>query len=96
MWTIARIPMLVALLAVAGCVNVTPITMPDGKPGYSISCPPREAGTMCLQKAGELCPAGYQVAGSGGTFQSYAYGNGQFFSAGAFNRPQLVIECRQS
>ena len=82
-----------AVLSLATCVNVTPIRMPDSNMGYSISCPPIEAGTKCIEKAGELCPGGYQIAGSGNTFYSSYSSNGQFATASAFNRPQLMVEC---
>jgi len=53
-----------------------------------------EGGTMCIQKAGELCPSGYQIAGSGGTYYSSYSENRGFATATAFNRPQLFVECR--
>jgi hypothetical protein len=48
--------------AVAGCTRVTQISGPDGKPAYSLNCGANRAG--CLQKAGEMCPAGYTVLDS--------------------------------
>lgn len=47
------------VVALAGCTRVTQISGPDGRPGYSLNCGANRSG--CLQKAGELCPAGYSI-----------------------------------
>ena len=80
-------------LSIGGCTRVTPIRMPDGNMGYSISCPPAEGGTACIQKAGELCPAGYRIASQGGTTMSSFYANNGFFYGSTVTRPQIMVEC---
>jgi hypothetical protein len=48
---------------------------------------------MCIQKAGELCPEGYQVEGSGATNSAGFFSNGYSSTFFAVSRPQLFVEC---
>lgn len=43
----------------SGCLTVTEVTGPSGKPAYALACNDDVAG--CYKKAGELCPNGYLV-----------------------------------
>ena len=52
-----------ALLGLAGCTTSRPLTLPSGAQGQAISCGGKfNSIADCYAKAGELCPAGYDVA----------------------------------
>ena len=53
--------MLVGLLALSGCAGLqkgVPFTAPDGRQGYSLSCPSM---SYCYNVARELCGGNYDV-----------------------------------
>ena len=47
---------IVGLALLAGCVQVHEVKGPDGKTALALKC---GDATSCYQKAGELCPDGY-------------------------------------
>lgn len=58
---------LVAITCVAGCSHASaqPVNGPDGEPGwFAISCKKDEG--YCREKAGDVCPAGYDVMDAAG------------------------------
>lgn len=80
------------VLLLAGCaVQPKPFNGPGGKPAYSMNCSGSgRTLTACYEKAGELCPNGYNVIGqSTGVVGLPAYG-------GTLMAPQreLAIECK--
>ena len=64
----------VACLAMlAGCTTAKDVYLPDGTPGYHVSCDIFGASSAdCYQKAGEICgPKGYVVVNlPGGMFST--------------------------
>ena len=53
------LPMLVALI---GCASSKQTVMPDGQQGHSINCSGSFVSmNSCYEKAGELCPYGYDI-----------------------------------
>jgi len=62
---LSRFLTLLSAASVAACATATPVHGPDGDPGwFAITCR-RDQGN-CVEKAGEVCPGGYVVAGSDG------------------------------
>jgi hypothetical protein len=58
---------LVAVVCVAGCSHASakPVNGPDGEPGwFAISCKKDEG--YCEEKAGDVCPGGYDVMDAAG------------------------------
>lgn len=48
-----------------GCASATEVSLPSGSSGYSIACSgPFASVSQCLKKAGQQCPAGYDVVAS--------------------------------
>lgn len=58
-YTIMRIVVAAAALALSACTTVTPFVGPNGKPAHHIDCGSSQQN--CMLKAGELCPSGYEV-----------------------------------
>jgi hypothetical protein len=73
---------------VAGCVDVTTATGPDGRPNFTIDCDGESSG--CFSKAGDLCPGGYFLIDrrNGSTEMPH--------TAGVVATPhtRIVIECK--
>lgn len=68
----------IGLLALSACATSEGMVLPDGSQGQSISCD----GTMlsmgdCYQKAGDLCPRGYDILGQDGQAVPLGYSGGQ-------------------
>lgn len=62
----------------SACVSSRPLVMPDGRQAQAISCGgPMRTMTDCMAKAGEMCPAGYDVIDqeSQGTPMAFSSGN---------------------
>jgi hypothetical protein len=75
-------------------VTVCEITVPSGKPGFSIGCSPASMND-CSEKANQLCPKGYTTVGQQGS-QSlgwYWYGGGTVIPMPFSSRNVLVVEC---
>jgi len=76
-----------ALALLAGCVSVSEVKGPDGKPALAVKC---ADATVCYQKAGELCPNGYDfVNSSTGTVVSGVNG---IVTSG--NVTTILVECK--
>lgn len=84
---------LIALLAV-GCTKVTNVVTPSGNQGYALSCGSRA--DRCYEKAGELCPKGYNVVNQGtGMSAVPGYGSsGQPGGTFATSIQSMLIECK--
>ena len=53
------------LFLLSACASATMISTPSGKPGYSINCSGTAVSvSKCYEKAGEVCPYGYNVLAS--------------------------------
>ena len=56
------------MLLLAGCAASKELVLPDGKVGYNIACDGIFSGYgECMTKAGDLCPAGYDVLSINGS-----------------------------
>ena len=60
------------------CALASEMVLPDGSPGYTVGCH-GAALTMgdCYEKAGDLCPQGYDILGRDGEAIPFAFGGGQ-------------------
>ena len=76
----------VFLLVLTGCaVELTPFRGPNGRVAYAMDC--SDLGIeACYQKAGEVCPNGYDILGQSDNVAS----TGKFLVSHA----RLAIECR--
>lgn len=84
----------VLAVAAVGCVTSRPVMAPDGSQGHYIECP--RSIDRCMDKAAELCPAGYNVIDSGGRHGAIAqtnYQTGQTVVTPTF-RGNMTISCR--
>ena len=50
---------IILLVVFSGCATVNEVTLPSGEKGISIRC--EEFISRCYEKAGELCPNGYEI-----------------------------------
>jgi hypothetical protein len=59
---------LLVLVLLSACAQATPINIGDGRQAYLIECPGAyNKLSTCVKKANELCPSGYDIAGSSQT-----------------------------
>ena len=92
--TMRIVPACLMLATLAGCVTARPLTLPSGQHGQAISCP----GTLrsmadCYVKAGEVCPAGYDVVdASGETHPMMTVVNGTLVAGSVVTR-SLMVQC---
>jgi hypothetical protein len=81
---------IVGLALLTGCVSVKEVSGPDGKPALAVKC---GDATLCYQKAGELCPGGYDFVNSstGTVIVPTAQG-------GSIGSPQttILVECKST
>jgi hypothetical protein len=89
-----RILCLVMLFLVASCAQVQPREFkgPNGKVAYSMRCSGMGR-TLddCYAKAGELCPAGYNIIDRASGTVAVPVSGGGFIAAPQHN---LAIECK--
>lgn len=80
------------VFVLSGCgARVTNIVTPSGKQGFSLNCGAKM--DRCMEKAGELCPNGYNIVHqASGTVAVPAYGA----YGGVFAAPkhEMAIECK--
>lgn len=78
------------LLLVAGCavpIKPEPFTGPSGRQAYTMACSGMgRTLAQCYQKAGELCPSGYNIVDRVSSVGGYPNGM-------AFTSQRLVVEC---
>ncbi len=94
------LPLGCCILILAGCATATRTISPNGNPVFSISCG-AAAQSACYQKAGEVCPSGYNILSANGsrymgqlaTANVNAYG-GSASSVPMMTRNELFIECK--
>jgi hypothetical protein len=96
---INRSLLILGVLALAACAGIEPKPFigPNGKTAYSMHCSGMgRTLEACYQKAGEICPAGYNIINStSGTIAVPTYG-GHGEPAGTVATPDygLAIECK--
>jgi len=75
-------------------VTARPLTLPNGQPGQAISCP----GTVrtiadCYIKAGEVCPAGYDIVDASGEAHPMVVASGGTLVGGSVVSRSLLVQC---
>ena len=86
--------MTLSLVLLAGCaapIEPKPISGPSGQAGYSMQC----SGMMrtleaCYQKAGEVCPKGYNVVAQNSSVVGLPVAGGTMIAP----QHSLIIECK--
>ena len=84
----------ITILAAYGCAaSIDPVsfTGPDGKTAYAMKCSGfGRTRIACLQKAGELCPAGYTIVDDSSQVVGEPINGGTVIGT----QNQLAISCR--
>lgn len=84
---------LLVTLLLAGCASIEPKEFPgpSGKPAYMMACSGMGRSlTACYQKAGELCPKGYNVVDRSSSTYGVPVSGGVMVSS----RESLAVECK--
>jgi hypothetical protein len=87
------IPLASILLSLSSCATIDPIPLkgPNGNQGYTMRCSGMgRTLEMCYQKAGEVCPNGYNIVGQDNSTVAVPI-NGSIIAAPQRN---LTIECK--
>ena len=90
-------PIFVVLALITACSHVRsrPVSGPDGQPGwFAIECSRVHAN--CEQRAGELCPSGYDVARSDGRQGVVAVANADGASVRSTYHGEMLVKCTSS
>jgi hypothetical protein len=91
------------MLSLVGCASSKELLLPDGKVGYDIECNGLLSGySDCMAKAGDLCPAGYQVVNingstsndNAGADNSWPNGSPSQAVSGTHTDKSIVATCR--
>ena len=84
-----RFILIAAFFALTGCATSTKAQGPDGRVAHVIKC---EGGIeYCWQKAGELCPSGYDVLGSNSSAVGVPMSTGGTIVT---SQQSLVVSCK--
>jgi hypothetical protein len=95
-----RYSLILAALALGGCVHVAETHLPDGNMGYTVEC---RHSSNCYNKAAELCHGPYKVlSGNTSTTGIITSGNAVATPGGAVgssvsapvNRTSMLVECQ--
>lgn len=79
----------------AGCVTQKPVSLPDGRQGYSVSCPGTARSIAdCMNRAAKLCGK-YEVVGqdaqqTGGVLVGNGAGGGTWVNG---VKRELIVAC---
>jgi hypothetical protein len=80
--------------SLTGCVTARPLTLPGGQQGQVISCPGMVRSMAdCYEKAGEACPAGYDIIDASGESHPMVVANGGSLFAGSMVNRSLMVRC---
>ncbi|MGD0958230.1 MAG: hypothetical protein ABSB19_00335 [Methylomonas sp.] len=87
-----------AVLLLAGCASSKELILPDGKVGYDIECDGLLSGYGdCMAKAGDFCPAGYEVININGSSindnGSSSYASPARAVSGAHTDRTIIAKC---
>ena len=86
-----RILTLLALAALSGCVTASPLVLPNGHQGQLIRCYYGMAD--CVTKAGDLCPAGYDIVTYARDSRPYLVASGGLLVGGTVESGSLIVSC---
>lgn len=83
--------LVIASVAVAGCVHVSEVTGPDGKPALVLRCGTHDE--RCYEKAGDLCPNGYDILDQASGFAIVPTANHSVIGG---SHHTIMVECKSS
>ena len=88
---------LFALVLVASCATSQEIVLPSGQKGFTINCGSYEGDSWsaCYQKAGEMCPTGYDILEKTEEQDKNIVANNYTFQTLEDDKRVLVIECKK-
>ena len=85
---------LLFLIVLSGCTTAKPTVTPDGRRGVSIDCTGQSSWSSCYQKAGQVCPSGYEVVSKDGDDGNMvAVGNKDGFSSSQIATRSMLVAC---
>lgn len=88
-----NIVIIIATTVVVACTSAKKVNGPDGEPGwYMVSCEDDRA--KCVEKAGETCPKGYDVADDKKSVGAYAVPIGNSAYVGESSSYRMLVKCR--
>ena len=79
--------------SLVGCATARPLTLPNGTQGQAVSC--NTAGLSmadCYVKAGQVCPAGYDILDAEGEAHPLIVASGSSLVAGSIVSRSLLIK----
>lgn len=90
-----RYGLLLPIVGLLACgASATRVNGPDGSgEWYSITC--RRTRANCLEKAGEVCPKGYQTANASEKQSLFMMASTTGGSAGQAYDGQMLVKCRE-
>jgi hypothetical protein len=90
------IGVVIAVIGLSACAVASRTVAPDGRQAISINCSGAAlAWNQCYEKAGDMCPHGYDIIskdGDGGN--AMAGGGSGWFGGGVSNTRTLFIACK--
>jgi hypothetical protein len=88
---------LFALVLVASCATSQEIVLPSGEKGFTVDCGTYEGNSWsaCYKKAGEMCPAGYDILEKSEEKDKDVIANQFSFQTYDDDQRTLVIKCNE-
>jgi hypothetical protein len=83
------------VVSLAGCgVTSRPLTLPSGQHGQAIACPGAVRSMAdCYVKAGEVCPAGYDIVDAGSEAHPMVVATSGTLVGGSVVSRSLIVQC---
>ena len=88
---------LLGLVLITSCATSQEIVLPSGEKGFTINCGSYEGDSRsaCYQKAGEVCPSGYDILEQTEEKDKNIVANPYSFQTLEDDKRVLVIECKK-
>ena len=88
---------LLGLVLITSCATSQEIVLPSGQKGFTINCGSYEGDSWsaCYQKAGEVCPSGYDILEKTEEKDKNVIANPYSFQTLEDDKRVLVIECKK-
>lgn len=88
---------LFGIILITSCATSQEIVLPSGERGFTINCGSYEGDSWsaCYQKAGEVCPSGYEILEKSEEKDKNIVANPYSFQTLEDDKRTLVIECKK-
>lgn len=88
---------LFGIILITSCATSQEIVLPSGERGFTINCGSYEGDSWsaCYQKAGEVCPSGYEILEKSEDKDKNIVANPYSFQTLEDDKRTLVIECKK-